>query len=196
MQRYMSLPTVAVLAILVYIVFFGESSVTQRIEYQRQIDSLSAEVAVVQDSVDYYRELNRRLASEPEAMERVVREQYNMKREHEDVFVVVSLTLTMSLLEELYVTAPSPTATFAVCQTIPVFTFPSTCSMSKLIFDSRRALITVTLKVFAPAIYLPSVHEAVMVVLPSATPITLPFSTFAIDSSALTYVTFLRSSGV
>ena len=46
MQRYMSLPTVAVLAILVYIVFFGESSVTQRIEYQRQIDSLSAEVAV------------------------------------------------------------------------------------------------------------------------------------------------------
>ena len=85
MQRYMSLPTVAVLAILVYIVFFGESSVTQRIEYQRQIDSLSAEVAVVQDSVDYYRELNRRLASEPEAMERVVREQYNMKREHEDV---------------------------------------------------------------------------------------------------------------
>ena len=61
---------------------------TQRIEYQRQIDSLSAEVAVVQDSVDYYRELNRRLASEPEAMERVVREQYNMKREHEDVFVL------------------------------------------------------------------------------------------------------------
>ena len=84
----MSLPTVAVLALLVYIVFFGESSVTQRIEYQRQIDSLSAEVAVVQDSVDYYRELNRRLASEPEAMERVVREQYNMKREHEDVFVL------------------------------------------------------------------------------------------------------------
>ena len=84
----MSLPTVAVLAILVYIVFFGDSSVTQRIEYQRQIDSLSAEVAVVQDSVDYYRELNRRLASEPEAMERVVREQYNMKREHEDVFVL------------------------------------------------------------------------------------------------------------
>jgi len=84
----MSLPTVAVLAILVYIVFFGESSVTQRIEYQRQIDSLSAGVAVGRDSVDYYRELNRRLASEPEAMERVVREQYNMKREHEDVFVL------------------------------------------------------------------------------------------------------------
>lgn len=88
MQRYMSLPTVAVLAVLVYIVFFGDSSVARRIEYQRQIDSLQAEVAVVQDSVDYYRDLNSRLASDPEAMERVVREQYNMKRDREDVFII------------------------------------------------------------------------------------------------------------
>lgn len=84
----MSLPTVAVLAVLVYIVFFGDNSVARRVEYQRQIDSLEAEVAVVQDSVDRYRELNRRLDSDPEAMERVVREQYNMKREGEDVFVI------------------------------------------------------------------------------------------------------------
>jgi len=86
-QRYMSLPTVAVLAVLVYIVFFGDSSVARRVEYQRQIDSLQAEVAAVQDSVDRYRALNARLASDPEAMERVVREQYNMKREGEDVFL-------------------------------------------------------------------------------------------------------------
>lgn len=86
-QRYMSLPTVAVLAVLVYIVFFGDSSVARRVEYQQQIDSLQAEVAVVQDSVTYYRELNSRLKSDPEAMERVVREQYNMKRDNEDVFI-------------------------------------------------------------------------------------------------------------
>ena len=83
----MSLPTVAVLGVLVYIVFFGDSSVARRVEYQRQIDSLQIEVAMVQDSVDFYRELNNRLASDPEAMERVVREQYNMKREGEDVFI-------------------------------------------------------------------------------------------------------------
>ncbi|MDE6136205.1 MAG: septum formation initiator family protein [Muribaculaceae bacterium] len=88
MQRYMSLPTVAVLAVLVYIVFFGDSSVARRVEYQQQIDSLQAEVAVVQDSVAHYRELNSRLASDPEAMERVVREQYNMKRDNEDVFII------------------------------------------------------------------------------------------------------------
>lgn len=88
MQRYLSLPTVAVLAVLVYIVFFGDSSVARRVEYQQQIDSLQAEVAVVQDSVNYYRELNSRLASDPDAMERVVREQYNMKRDNEDVFII------------------------------------------------------------------------------------------------------------
>lgn len=87
-RRYMSLPTVVVLAVLVYIVFFGDSSVAMRVRYQSQIDSLRTEVEQVQDSVDYYRELNRRLASDPEAMERVVREQYNMKREGEDVFVI------------------------------------------------------------------------------------------------------------
>lgn len=87
MQRYMSLPTLAVLAVLVYIVFFGDSSVARRVEYQRQIDSLQTEVARVQDSVARYRELNERLASDPEAMERVVREQYNMKRDGEDVFI-------------------------------------------------------------------------------------------------------------
>ncbi|MDE6271342.1 MAG: septum formation initiator family protein [Muribaculaceae bacterium] len=84
----MTLPTVVVLAVLVYIVFFGDSSVAMRVRYQSQIDSLRTEVELVQDSVDYYRDLNRRLASDPEAMERVVREQYNMKREGEDVFVI------------------------------------------------------------------------------------------------------------
>lgn len=88
MKRYMSVSTLIVIGVLVYIVFFGDSSVARRVEYQRQIDSLRAEVELVQDSVNYYRELNRMLSSDPEAMERVVREQYNMKREGEDVFVI------------------------------------------------------------------------------------------------------------
>ena len=88
MKRYMSVSTLIVIGVLVYIVFFGDSSVARRVEYQQQIDSLRAEVELVQDSVNYYRELNRRLSSDPEVMERVVREQYNMKREGEDVFVM------------------------------------------------------------------------------------------------------------
>ena len=88
MRRYLSLPTLAVLGMLVYIVFFGDSSVTQRVIYQRQIDSLRTEVARVEDSVAMYHNLNARLAADPEAMERVVREQYNMQRPQEEVFIV------------------------------------------------------------------------------------------------------------
>jgi len=35
----------------------------------------------------YYRDLNRRLASDHDLMEQVVREQYGMKRTSEDVFI-------------------------------------------------------------------------------------------------------------
>lgn len=87
LQRYISLPTVLVLGVLVYIVFVGDTSVVRRVEYQAQIDSLRACIAQLEDSVQYYHELNSGLKSDPEAMERVVREHYNMKRQNEDVFI-------------------------------------------------------------------------------------------------------------
>ncbi len=87
LRRYVSLPTLLVLGALVYIVFVGDNSVARRVEYQAQIDSLRACVDQVEDSVRYYRALNQGLESDPQAMERVVREHYNMKRQNEDVFI-------------------------------------------------------------------------------------------------------------
>ncbi len=87
-RRYLAVPTVLGLALVVYIAFFGEKSVTQRLVYQQTIDSLQNCLARQQDSLEYYRDLNRRLSNDPQLMEQVVREQYNMKRAHEDVYVV------------------------------------------------------------------------------------------------------------
>ncbi|MDE6334136.1 MAG: septum formation initiator family protein [Muribaculaceae bacterium] len=87
LRRYVALSTVLGLALIAYIVFFGEKSVTQRIEYQRTIDSLEVCLRAQQDSLEYYRDLNRRLSTDPALMEQVVREQYNMKRPNEDVYV-------------------------------------------------------------------------------------------------------------
>ena len=86
-RRYIALPTLLGLALIAYIVFFGDKSVTQRIQYQRTIDSLEQCLRAQQDSLEYYRDLNRRLSTDPELMEQVVREQYNMKRPNEDVYV-------------------------------------------------------------------------------------------------------------
>lgn len=87
-RRYLAVPTILGLALVVYIAFFGEKSVTQRFAYQETIDSLQNCLARQQDTLEYYRDLNRRLSTDPALMEQVVREQYNMKRANEDVYVV------------------------------------------------------------------------------------------------------------
>lgn len=73
---------------VVYLTFFSENSISQRIAYQKVIDSLKIDLARQEDSLRYYRSLNERLSSDPELMEQVVREQYNMNRPHEDVYVI------------------------------------------------------------------------------------------------------------
>lgn len=86
-QSYMLLASLAVVGVVAYALIFSEKSIPKRMEYQRTIDSLELCLRQQQDSLEYYRELNRRLSTDPELMEQVVREQYNMKRPTEDVYV-------------------------------------------------------------------------------------------------------------
>ena len=87
LKRYLSVPTLVCLLLLGYIIFSGDSTVFTTIDYDRQIDGLRAELTAQTDTMLYYRDLNSRLSTDPELMERVVREQYGMKRACEDVFI-------------------------------------------------------------------------------------------------------------
>ena len=87
-RRYLAIPTIAGIGLLVYMVFFGANTVQKRVAYQHVIDSLSECLRVQQDSLAYYRDLNRRISTDPALMEQVVREQYNMNRPHEDVYII------------------------------------------------------------------------------------------------------------
>lgn len=89
-RRYLAIPTIVGILLVGYIAFFGENSVTKRVEYQHQIDSLRQCLRQQQDTLEYYRDLNHRLTTDPELMEQVVREHYNMKRTHEDVYEFVT----------------------------------------------------------------------------------------------------------
>ena len=40
------------------------------------------------DTLEYYNKLNHSLDTDPETMERIVRERYHMQRENEDVYIV------------------------------------------------------------------------------------------------------------
>ena len=86
-RRFLSPMTLICLLALGYIVFSGENTVFRSIDYDRTIDSLRAELEANRDTMLYYKDLNRRLASDPSLMEQVVREQYGMKRASEDVFI-------------------------------------------------------------------------------------------------------------
>ena len=87
MGRYVALSTIVVIGLGVYLAFFSETSVVRGIAYKKTIDSLQACIAEQEDSLEYSRLLNRRLSTDPSLTEQVVREQYNMKRDNEDVFV-------------------------------------------------------------------------------------------------------------
>ena len=88
-RRYlMNFSLIAIVGMLAYILFFTDTSIQQTYIYEHQAEQLSHEIRVETDSLEYYRNLNRRLASDPHTLEKPAREQYPMQRPHEDVFVI------------------------------------------------------------------------------------------------------------
>ncbi|MDE6277786.1 MAG: septum formation initiator family protein [Muribaculaceae bacterium] len=86
-KRFLPLPTIIILCLAAYILFVGDNSLVSRMRYEHTIDSLRVELEAQRDTMLYYQRLNENLVHDPEVMEHVVREQYNMKRDNEDVFV-------------------------------------------------------------------------------------------------------------
>ena len=73
---------------ILYLLFFQENSSSRIYAYQQTIDSLNAEIKMNRDTMLYYHELNRRLDNrDPEIIERVVREHFNMNTPDEEVYL-------------------------------------------------------------------------------------------------------------
>lgn len=86
-RRYVSLLSIVVILFLSYMLLSQDRSIYSYMDNARVIDSLRTEIRNAADTVRLYQELNSKLTSDPELMEKVVREQYNMAREGEDVYV-------------------------------------------------------------------------------------------------------------
>lgn len=87
LKRYISLPLLVVVAFVAYVLFFNENSVMQSMDYAAEIRSLQNKIAQYEDTLQHYEQLNRRLDSNPEELERIVREHYHMQRPSEDVYI-------------------------------------------------------------------------------------------------------------
>ncbi len=79
---------VVVVAFGVYITFFSDYSYFRSMEYDARIKDLKAQIKECDDSTAVYRERERLLESDHETLERIVREEYLMKRENEDLYIV------------------------------------------------------------------------------------------------------------
>ena len=87
-RRYLSVWTVLLVGAILYLLFFQENSSSRIYAYQQTIDSLNAEIKMNRDTLLYYHELNRRLDNrDPEIIERVVREHFNMNTPDEEVYL-------------------------------------------------------------------------------------------------------------
>ena len=86
-KRYIHVSFVLMVIVLGYVMLFSDNSVMDNYRYQKEIDRLKEEIALNTDTMEYYKQQLKLLSTEPEAMERIVREKYHMQRENEDIFL-------------------------------------------------------------------------------------------------------------
>ena len=86
-RRYISLTLIIVVSYIVYMVFFDEHSVLEKMKLQEEIKELKSQIEHYSDSLNYYTKQFQLLNTDVETMEKIVRENYHMQHPDEDVFV-------------------------------------------------------------------------------------------------------------
>lgn len=78
---------ITILAFLAIIVFLDDNSLIQRARQRREIEALTGEIEKYRKQYEEDTERLKELMSNPEAMEKIAREKYLMKKPNEDIFI-------------------------------------------------------------------------------------------------------------
>ena len=78
---------ITIVSFLVIIVFLDENSLIQRAQHRREIQTLTSEIEKYRKQYERDTEMLKELMNNPEAMEKIAREKYLMKKPNEDVFI-------------------------------------------------------------------------------------------------------------
>ncbi len=78
---------ITIVAFLVMIVFLDENSLIQRAKHKREISTLNSEIARYKKQYEDDTRKLKELINNPEALEKVAREKYLMKKPNEDIFI-------------------------------------------------------------------------------------------------------------
>ena len=78
---------ITIVTFLVIIVFLDENSLIQRAKHQQEINELTNEIEKYRKQYEEDTEKLKELTNNPEAMEKIAREKYLMKKPNEDIFI-------------------------------------------------------------------------------------------------------------
>lgn len=88
-RRSSHLPLIIIGAVVVLLLFLNEETSMQRnMQYQQEITRLTKEIKVNRDSAAWYRAHREAILHGENDLERIAREQYNMQRPSEDVYII------------------------------------------------------------------------------------------------------------
>jgi|SRR5690606_5155411 len=80
---------IASVAFAVWMLFFDRHDVTTQYSYYSQLKELRAEKEFYTVEIDQVTKLIDDLRNDPQALQRIAREKYKMKKDNEDVYVIL-----------------------------------------------------------------------------------------------------------
>ena len=78
---------ITILGFLVIIVFLDDNSLIQRAKHRAEIETLKSEIKKYRQQFEEDTRKLKELTANPEAMEKIAREKYLMKKPNEDIFI-------------------------------------------------------------------------------------------------------------
>lgn len=85
--RWLNIPLLIFVGFVVVLLFFGDNSFVRSSKYRSQINELKSQIKTYEDSAAMYDSKVNELNTDNESLERLVREQYGMKRVNEEVYI-------------------------------------------------------------------------------------------------------------
>lgn len=82
---------IATVVFIVWMLFFDRHDVTTQYGYYSELKNLEAQRDFYLEEMDHINKTVNDIHSDPEAVQRIARERYQMKKDNEDVFVIIEV---------------------------------------------------------------------------------------------------------
>ena len=79
---------ITILVFLLVVVFLDENSLMKRARYRQEISTLKSEIQKYRTQYNEDTQKLKELMENPEALEKIAREKYFMKKPNEDIFII------------------------------------------------------------------------------------------------------------